>query len=72
MNQTRPWFWVQWWTKDIQDGIAADDGLEEKNDSSRGYKQTMFVPPKSPADELWDGPRTGVDGAKELFAADEV
>lgn len=32
----------------------------------------MFVPPKSPADELWDGPRTGVDGAKELFAADEV
>ncbi|KAI7874557.1 hypothetical protein K492DRAFT_214514 [Lichtheimia hyalospora FSU 10163] len=32
----------------------------------------MFVPPKSPADELWDGPRTGVDGAKELFAADEA
>ncbi|KAI9492367.1 peptidase M24, structural domain-containing protein [Zychaea mexicana] len=32
----------------------------------------MFVPPKSPADELWDGPRTGVDGVKEIFAADEA
>lgn len=73
--------WIQWTRfghdfgysneKIIQNKIA-DNGLEEKNDSSRGYKQTMFVPPKSPADELWDGPRTGVDGAKELFAADEV
>ncbi|KAI9318368.1 peptidase M24, structural domain-containing protein [Dichotomocladium elegans] len=44
----------------------------EKNDSARGYKQVMFVPPKSPADELWDGPRSGVEGAKEIFAADEA
>lgn len=32
----------------------------------------MFVLPKSPTDELWDGPRTGVEGAKEIFGADEV
>lgn len=44
----------------------------EKNSSQRGYKQTMFVPPKSPKEELWDGPRTGIEGAIEVFAADEV
>ena len=32
----------------------------------------MFIPPKNPSAELWDGPRTGVEGVKELFAADEV
>lgn len=44
----------------------------EKDDSERGYKQTMFVLPKSPSAELWDGPRTGVEGVKELFGADEA
>jgi intermediate cleaving peptidase 55 len=32
----------------------------------------MFVLPKSPSAELWDGPRTGVDGAREIFGADEA
>ncbi|KAI7857355.1 peptidase M24, structural domain-containing protein [Circinella umbellata] len=32
----------------------------------------MFIPPKNPSAELWDGPRTGVEGVKELFAADEA
>ncbi|KAL0073659.1 peptidase M24, structural domain-containing protein [Phycomyces blakesleeanus] len=32
----------------------------------------MFVPPKSAHAELWDGPRTGVEGAKEIFGADEA
>ncbi|ORY96526.1 peptidase M24, structural domain-containing protein [Syncephalastrum racemosum] len=44
----------------------------EKNTSKRGYKQTMFVPPKSESAELWDGPRTGVEGAKEIFGANEA
>ncbi|GAN00672.1 peptidase M24 [Mucor ambiguus] len=44
----------------------------EKDDSERGYKQTMFVLPKSASAELWDGPRTGVEGVKELFGADEA
>jgi intermediate cleaving peptidase 55 len=44
----------------------------EKDDSERGYKQTMFVQPKNASAELWDGPRTGVEGVKELFGADEA
>jgi intermediate cleaving peptidase 55 len=44
----------------------------EKDNSERGYKQTMFVLPKSPSAELWDGPRTGVESVKELFGADEA
>ncbi|KAI8074540.1 peptidase M24, structural domain-containing protein [Gongronella butleri] len=32
----------------------------------------MFVNPKNAHAELWDGPRTGVDGAKEIFGADEA
>lgn len=44
----------------------------EKSDCERGFKQTMFVQPKSASAELWDGPRTGVEGVKELFGADEA
>ncbi|KAI9025310.1 peptidase M24, structural domain-containing protein [Phycomyces nitens] len=44
----------------------------QKDDSPRGYKQIMFVPPKSAHAELWDGPRTGVEGAKDVFGADEA
>jgi hypothetical protein len=32
----------------------------------------MFVNPKNAHAELWDGPRTGTEGVKELFGADEV
>src|SRR5205823_3794381 len=31
---------------------------------------TMFVRPRSPADEIWTGRRAGVDGAKERYGAD--
>ncbi|ORE08126.1 hypothetical protein BCV72DRAFT_249007 [Rhizopus microsporus var. microsporus] len=44
----------------------------EKNNSKKGYKQTMFVLPKNAHAELWDGPRTGIEGAKEIFGADEA
>jgi Xaa-Pro aminopeptidase len=33
---------------------------------------TMFVRPRDVDREIWDGPRFGVDGAKEHFAADEA
>ncbi len=33
---------------------------------------TMFVAPKNPSVEMWDGPRTGVLGAVDIFGADEV
>jgi Xaa-Pro aminopeptidase len=36
-----------------------------------GTKSTMFVRPRDPERETWDGPRAGVDGVKEHFGADE-
>lgn len=45
---------------------------EEKTNSGKGYRMIMFVPPKNVEAELWDGPRTGLEGARELFGADEV
>lgn len=36
-----------------------------------GGKSTMFVRPRDPERETWDGPRAGVDGIKEHFGADE-
>ncbi|KAF9994138.1 hypothetical protein BGZ79_001137 [Entomortierella chlamydospora] len=44
----------------------------EKNDSPRGYKMTMFVAPKNANIEMWEGARTGIDAAKEIFGADEA
>jgi Xaa-Pro aminopeptidase len=32
----------------------------------------LFVRPRDPEREIWDGPRAGVDGAKESFGADEA
>ncbi len=34
-------------------------------------KSTLFVRPRDPEREVWDGPRAGVDGAKAKFGADE-
>ncbi|KAI9233266.1 MAG: peptidase M24, structural domain-containing protein [Podila humilis] len=44
----------------------------EKDDSPRGYKMTMFVAPKNANVEMWEGARTGLDAAKEVFGADEA
>ncbi|POY74093.1 hypothetical protein BMF94_2905 [Rhodotorula taiwanensis] len=44
----------------------------EKNSSSKGYKMTLFCKPKEPYDELWNGARTGLDGARAIFGADEA
>jgi Xaa-Pro aminopeptidase len=35
-------------------------------------RSTMFVRPRDPERETWDGPRAGVDGVKEHFAADDA
>ena len=34
-------------------------------------KTTLFVRPRDPEREIWDGPRAGVDGARAAFGADE-
>ncbi|WVQ85581.1 hypothetical protein IAT38_007747 [Cryptococcus sp. DSM 104549] len=46
--------------------------LESQPSSPRGYKYTLFVPPKNAQDALWDGERCGVEGATTIFGADEA
>lgn len=37
-----------------------------------GGKSVLFVPPRDPEKEIWDGKRAGVDGAIRDFGADEA
>ncbi len=37
-----------------------------------GRKMVLVTRPRDPEREVWDGPRAGVDGARERFAADEA
>src|ERR1700737_3933888 len=36
-----------------------------------GHKNPLFVRPRDPEREVWDGQRAGVEGAKRDFGADE-
>jgi Xaa-Pro aminopeptidase len=38
----------------------------------KGRKTILFVRPRDPEREVWDGPRAGVDGAKSVYGADEA
>lgn len=40
--------------------------------SAKDRKTTMFVRPRDPEREIWDGPRAGVDGAKSIFGATDA
>ncbi|PIA15853.1 Creatinase/aminopeptidase [Coemansia reversa NRRL 1564] len=46
--------------------------LEKNKHASRGYTMTMFVRPKEPEKELWEGPRSGLEAAVDIFGADEA
>src|SRR5688572_12647085 len=48
----------------VMDGKTEDSGATT-------YTSTMFVRPRDPDREIWDGPRFGVDGVKEHFGADD-
>jgi Xaa-Pro aminopeptidase len=39
---------------------------------AQARKTTLFVRPRDPDREVWDGPRAGVEGAKERYGADEA
>lgn len=39
---------------------------------SKDQKYTLFVRPRDPEREIWDGRRAGVDGAKREYGADEA
>ncbi|WFD31756.1 intermediate cleaving peptidase 55 [Malassezia sp. CBS 17886] len=59
-----------WYLTGMQEPDAAL--LLEKNSSARGYKMTMFVAPREPHKELWDGPTCGLEGATAVFGADDA
>lgn len=44
----------------------------EKISTLRGYKMTMFVRSKDNTDEVWNGARSGREGAINVFGADDV
>ena len=41
--------------------------LQKQASSPRGFKMTMFVPPHDSMDQVWNGPRSGPDGAVDVF-----
>ncbi len=47
-------------------------GAARGADGTAEYRSTMFVRSRDPEREIWDGPRWGVDGAKEHFGADDA
>lgn len=42
------------------------------DDKPATFKSMLFMRPKNEHDELWDGPRTGVDHSIEFFGVDEA
>ncbi|ORY28643.1 putative X-Pro aminopeptidase [Naematelia encephala] len=46
--------------------------LESRPSSKRGYKYTLFVPPSDPHTALWEGGVSGIEGAIDIFGADEA
>ncbi|KAF8477401.1 peptidase M24, structural domain-containing protein [Kalaharituber pfeilii] len=47
-------------------------GVLETLDGSGEYHFTLFVQDKNPLAELWDGPRSGVVAARDVFNADDA
>lgn len=42
------------------------------DDDSNAFKSLLFMRPKNEHDELWDGPRTGVEHSIDFFGVDEA
>src|ERR1051326_7426902 len=52
-------------------GVYAAHGSKVSGYYFRSTRYTVFVRPRDPEREIWDGRRAGVDGAKSDFGADE-
>ncbi|KAJ3417595.1 hypothetical protein HDV05_000052 [Chytridiales sp. JEL 0842] len=46
--------------------------LEKNSSLKTGHKYTLYVRPRDRRNEVWDGPRSGISGAKSFFEADEA
>lgn len=51
-------------------GFDEPDSVLVLTNQHREHKLVLFVRPRDPERETWDGPRAGVDGARERFGAD--
>lgn len=52
--------------------LEPDSVLVMTIDVNRNTKSILFMRPKDKHAELWDGPRTGVENAPNLFLVDEA
>ncbi|GJN89735.1 hypothetical protein Rhopal_002724-T1 [Rhodotorula paludigena] len=52
-------------------GFEEPDSALVLDSSEKGYRMTLFCKSKDPYDELWNGSKTGLEGAREVFGADE-
>ncbi|KAJ2744201.1 aminopeptidase [Coemansia sp. BCRC 34301] len=66
-RQDSDFFYLTGWNE--PDSVAV---IEKSATASRGYTMVMFVNPKDPKKEVWEGPRNGVEAAVSLFGADEA
>lgn len=52
--------------------LEPDTVLVMSIDADQNTKSILFMRPKDKHSELWDGPRTGVQNAPNLFLVDEA
>ncbi|MCG8557459.1 MAG: aminopeptidase P N-terminal domain-containing protein [Proteobacteria bacterium] len=53
-------------------GLEEPDSLLILTNTHAEHRCVLFVRPRDPERETWDGPRVGVEGAKQLLGADEA
>ncbi len=51
-------------------GFREPDAIAVLAPSHAEHKYTLFVRPRDPEREIWDGRRAGIEGAKEIYGAD--
>ncbi|KAJ2779583.1 aminopeptidase [Coemansia javaensis] len=66
-RQDSDFYYLTGWNE--PDSVVA---IEKNGYADRGYTMTMFVRPKDPAREVWEGPRSGLEAAVDVFGADEA
>lgn len=59
-----------WYLTGFEEPMAAL--VMEKTSDAKGHRMTLFVDAQDESDELWNGARTGLDGAVSIFGADDA
>ncbi|KAJ2820912.1 aminopeptidase [Coemansia erecta] len=66
-RQDSDFYYLTGWNE--PDSVAV---IQKSQFAKRGYTMTMFIRPKEPEKELWEGPRSGLEAAVAVFGADEA